>query len=102
MTTNDSGKLNIGGANAIISITAMPPSQWSDKQRRYLDACLTALAHQPARWYAYQDWGEGGPVAFLAERGIDFFPVSNPRPEAKSWYDGCDCGVSHWRFVGSG
>ena len=96
MTTNASGKLNTGGASAIVSITAIPPDQWSDNQRQYLNACLTALAHQPARWYSYQDWGEGGPVAFLAARGIEFHPVANPRPEQKSWYDGCNCDKAHW------
>ena len=28
MTTNASGKLNTGGASAIVSITAIPPDQW--------------------------------------------------------------------------
>ena len=98
MTTNASGKLNMGGASAIVNITAIPPDQWSDKQRRYLDACLTALAHQTTRWYSYQAWGPGGPVPFLAARGIEFFPVTNPRPEQKSWYDGCSCGRAHWRL----
>ena len=101
MTTNASGKLNMGGASAIENITAIPPEQWSDQQRRYLDACLTALAHQPVRWYGYQDWGKGGPVAFLAKRGIEFYPVVNPLPERKSWYDVCDCGKAHWKIIGS-
>ena len=98
MTTNASGKLNVNGVDAIKGITAVLPERWSGEQRKYLNACLTALAHQPARWYSHQDWGPGGPVAFLAERGIEFFPVSNPVAEQRSWYGGCECGKAHWRF----
>ena len=58
---------------------------------------LTALAHQPSRWYSYQDWGTGGPVKFLAERGIEFTPVRDIRPVERSWYDGCGCNETHWR-----
>ena len=54
VTTNDSGKLNRGGTAAIESITQIPSPEWNLNQRRYLNACLTALAHQPKRWYAYQ------------------------------------------------
>ena len=97
MTTNDSGKLNKGGVSAIKEITAIPPSERTPQQSRYLSACLTALAHQPRRWYSYQDWGPGGPVGFLAEKGIEFTPLSNPRPIRASWYDGCDCNEKHWR-----
>ena len=42
MTTNDSGKLNMGGVAAIKDITVIPPSEWSPKQADYLDACLTS------------------------------------------------------------
>ena len=97
MTTNASGKLNVGGIAAIKDITGIPPDQRTPRQSSYLAACLTALAHQPDRWYSYQDWGPGGPVKFLAERGIEFTPVSDPRPVAQSWYDGCECGETHWR-----
>ena len=99
MTTNGSGKLNMGGVAAIEDITLIPPAEWTPNQRRYLNACLTALAHQPRRWYAYQDWGRAGPVAFLAARGIEFIPVQNPRSEGRSWYDGCDCPSAHWRIA---
>ena len=97
MTTNDSGKLNMGGVNAIKNITAIPVGERTERQSAYLDACLTALAHQPRRWYEYQDWGPGGPVEFLAERGIEFTPVDSPRPLGQSWYNGCDCDADHWR-----
>ena len=97
MTTNNSGKLNMGGVEAIKSITSIPPSERTPQQSAYLAACLTALAHQPRRWYSYQDWGVGGPVKFLAERGIEFTPVPDTRPVARSWYDGCDCNATHWR-----
>ena len=97
MTTNNSGKLNRGGVQAIKSITSIPPSKRTPQQSKYLAACLTALAHQPKRWYSYQDWGVGGPVAFLAERGIQFTPVPDTHPVAWSWYDGCECNERHWR-----
>ena len=80
MTTNDSGKLNMGGVDAIKSITLISPSERTARQSNYLDACLTALAHQPAQWYGYQDWGKGGPVAFLAKRGIRVHPHTRPHP----------------------
>ena len=48
MTTNDSGKLNMGGVSAIKEITALPPNEWTPRQRDRLAACLTALAHQPS------------------------------------------------------
>ena len=99
MTTNDSGKLNMGGVTAIKSITSIPPSKRTPQQSARLAACLTALAHQPSRWYSYQDWGTGGPVRFLAARGIEFSPVSNPRPVRRSWYDGCECNETHWRML---
>ena len=97
MTTNDSGKLNMGGVAAIKDITAIQPTMRTQNQARYLDACLNALAHQPIRWYSYQDWGPGGPVAFLAERGIKFTPVSAPNPVGRSWYGGCGCCETHWQ-----
>lgn len=96
MTTNASGKLNIGGVSAIKSIVEIPSKERTEHQKQYLDACLTALAHQPIRWLSYQDWGEGGPTSFFAQKGIDFFPVSNPRPKRKSWYGGCNCPNRHW------
>lgn len=99
MTTNDSGKLNMGGVAAIKDITAIPPGEWSPKQADYIEACLTALAHQPQRWYSYQDWGRGGPIAFLANRGIEFTPVSDPVPVGRSWYEGCECSQTHWRLM---
>ena len=102
MTTNASGKLNMGGVSAIKDIIGIISGERTHRQTQYLDACLTALAHQPTRWYSYQDWGPGGPVAYLAERGIEFFPIPNPRPEQKSWYDGCKCGKPHWREKGLG
>ena len=101
MTTNASGKLNMGGVSAIKDIADIPPAQRSPQQSRYLAACLTALAHQPTRWYSYQDWGPGGPVKYLVERGVELKPVPNPRPIAQSWYDGCGCAEAHWREVGT-
>ena len=97
LTTNDSGKLNMGGVRAIKSIINVPPGKRTLNQSKYLAACLTALAHQPSRWYSYQDWGVGGPVTFLAERRIEFTPVPSPRPAGRSWYDGCGCNETHWR-----
>ena len=97
MTTNDSGKLNMGGVDAIKEITAIPPADWTEPQRRRLDACLTALAHQPTKLYFFQDWGAGGPVKFLADRGIEFFPRPDRHPRRGSYYDGCRCGEPHWR-----
>ena len=97
MSTNNSGKLNMGGVEAIKDITVIPPSKRTPRQSAYLDACLTALTHQPSRWYSYQDWGPSGPVKFLAERGIEFIPVPDTHPVARSWYDGCQCNEPHWR-----
>ena len=97
MTTNNSGKLNMGGVESIKSITSIPSSTRTPRQSAYLAACLTALAHQSSRWYSYQDWGAGGPVKFLEERGIEFAPVPDTRPVARSWYDGCECNETHWR-----
>ncbi len=97
MTTNDSGKLNMGGVAAIKSIIDIAPSERTSQQSAYLNACLIALARQPVRWDSYQDWGPGGPVKFLAERGIKFTRVMTPNPEGRSWYDGCECGEMHWR-----
>ena len=101
MTTNDSGKLNMGGVTAIKEITAIPPTEWTENQRRRLNACLIALAHQPQRWCSYQDWGQGGPVRYLSERGIEFVPQPDRRPHGRSYYEGCGCNVPHWR-VGEG
>ena len=98
MTTNDSGKLNMGGVSEIKDIITLPVSEWTHRQSNYVDACLNALAHQPTRWYSYQDWGPGGPVQYLAERGIVFTPTPDRRPVGKSYYDGCGCKVTHWRF----
>ena len=97
MTTNDSGKLNMGGVDAIKSITLIPPSKRTSQQSDRLAACLTALAHQPKRWYSYQDWGKDGPFGFLAERGIEFTPATDTHPVGRSWYDGCTCNELHWR-----
>ena len=97
MTTNDSGKLNTGGVEGIKSITSVPPDKRTSKQIEYLNACLTALAHQPSRWYSYQDWGPGGPVEFLARRGMEFIPAPGSHPVGRSWYDGCGCAEPHWR-----
>ena len=97
MTTNDSGKLNRGGVAAIKEITAIPATEWTEYQRYRLNACLTALAHQPPRWYSYQDWGKGGPVQYLAERGIEFFPRPDRSPQGRGYYDGCGCDQEHWR-----
>ena len=97
MTTNDSGKLNMGGVSAIKDITRIPPSERSPQQSTRLAACLTALAHQPKRWYRYQEWGQGGPIGFLAQRGIEFTPVPDTRPVARSYYEGCECNETHWR-----
>ena len=47
MTTNDSGKLNMGGVSAIKDITRLSPSERTPQQSAYLAACLAALAHQP-------------------------------------------------------
>ena len=98
MTTNDSGKLNIGGVDAIKEITAIPAAEWTDHQRHRLNACLAALAHQPKRWYSNQDWGAGGPVRFLADMGIEFFPKPDRYPHGRGYYDGCGCGQEHWRI----
>ena len=100
MTTNASGKLNMGGVSAIKDITGIPPRERSDRQTHYLAACLAALAHQPARWYEYQDWGEGGPVGFLRARGIVFVPVPDLPPMAQSYYGGCLCKRAHWSETG--
>ena len=100
MTTNDSGKLNMGGVQALKSIINVPPSERTPKQSAYLTACLTALAHQPSRWYSYQDWGVGGPVGYLADKGIEFSPVPSPRPVGRSWYGGSECNETHWRETG--
>ena len=100
MTTNNSGKLNRGGVSAIKEIASLPPDERTPRQTAYLNACLTALAHQPTRWYAYQDWGAGGPVAFLADKRIYLKPIPNPRPISRSWYDGCGCPEPHWREEG--
>ena len=97
VTTNNSGKLNVGGLAAIRNITSIPPSKRTPRQYAYLAACLTALGHQPSRWYSYQDWRTGGPVKFLAERGIEFTPVRDIRPVERSWYDGCGRNETHWR-----
>ena len=97
MTTNDSGKLNMGGVSAIKDITRLSPSERTPQQSVYLAACLAALAHQPRRWYSYQDWGPGGPIEFLAQRGIEFTPVPDTRPMARSYHDGCECNETHWR-----
>ncbi len=99
MTTNNSGKLNMGGVSAIIDITSKPPSERTPQQSTYLAACLTALAHQPSRWYSYQDWGPSGPVQFLAQRGIEFTPVLGNRTGGRSWYNGCECNEKHWREI---
>ena len=99
MTTNQSGKLNMGGVAAIKDITAIPATRWTEQQRYRLNACLIALAHQPERWYSFQDWGKGGPLAFLAERGIEFFPLQII-VEGRSYYGGCGCGQEHWRVAG--
>ena len=98
MTTNSSGKLNMGGVDAIKKITAIPPADWREQQRHRLNACLIALAHQPRRLYVYQDWGAGGPEQFLADRGIEFFPRPDQHPHEGSYYDGCGCGQEHWRI----
>ena len=98
MTTNGSGKLNIGGVEAIKEITAIPATEWTERQRYWLNACLAALAHQPPRWYSYQDWGTGGPVRFLAERGIEFYPRQTIQMR-RSYDEGCGCGQEHWRVV---
>ena len=97
MTTNNSGKLNMGGVSAIKDIVTIPAADRTERQTERLNACLTALAHQPRRWESYQDWGKGGPTAFLAEYGIEFIPVSKPQAKRRSWYDGCDCRAPHWR-----
>ena len=97
MTTNDSGKLNMGGVDAIKYITNIPPSERTTQQLDRLAACLTALAHQPKRWYSYQDWGKGGAAGFLAARGIRFTLASSTHPVARSWYNGCECNEPHWQ-----
>ena len=76
MTTNNSGKLNMGGVEAIKSIASIPTSERTPRQSAYLAACLTTIAHQPSRWYSYQEWVAGGSVKFLADRGIEFHPCS--------------------------
>ena len=97
MTTNNSGKLNMGGVDAIKSITDIPANQRTSQQSDRLDACLTTLAHQSSRWHSYQNWGKGGPVKFLADKGIEFTPVPNSQPVGRSWYSGCECKERHWR-----
>lgn len=102
MTTNASGKLNMGGVSAIKGILQIPVAERTERQAEYLDACLTALAHQPVRWQSYQDWGKEGPIGYLARYGIEFKPVKNPLPRQQSWYDGCGCGIKHWRDKSNG
>ena len=97
MTTNNSGKLNMGGVDEIKSITDIPANQRTSQQSDRLDACLTTLAHQSSRWHSYQNWGKGGPVKFLADKGIEFTPVPNSQPVGRSWYSGCECNERHWR-----
>ena len=100
MTTNDSGRLNTGGVAAIKEITAIPAADWTERQRYRLNACLTALAHQPQQWYGYQDWGAEGPVnRFLADRGIRVLPSTRPTPPwAGLRTTGAGCGQEHWRI----
>ena len=77
MTTNNLGKLNVGGLAAIRKHHQHPAQQTNPSAIRpaYLAACLTALAHQPSRWYSYQDWGdERSCQSFGAESGIEFPP----------------------------
>ena len=105
MTTNQSGKLNQGGVQAIKDICQIPRDKRTEQQEKYFEACLTALAHQPERWLGYQDWGPGGPKHYLAGAGILFIPAKDPKPEQRSWYDGCECSVKHrkyWVQDGSG
>ena len=99
VTTNDSGKLNMGGVSAIKGITDQPYAEWTTRQRETLAACLDALAHQPTRWYSYQEWGAGGPVQYLAAKGIVFTPTPDRTPKGKRYYRGCGCGTQHWRIV---
>ena len=99
MTTNESGKLNTGGVAAIKSILDVAESKRTEQQLNYLYACLTALAHQPTRWYGLQDWGEGGPLKYLASKGIELQPVPDIRPGRRSWYRGCGCTEKHWKVV---
>ena len=95
MTTNASGKLNIGGVDAIKSIAGIPAHERTLHQTRRLNACLAALRKQPKRWLSYQDWGPGGPEKHLADRGIVFVHEPDTLEEAKrryedggnSWYD---------------
>ena len=95
MTTNESGKLNIGGVNAIKSIASIHARERTPTQTRRLNACLAALSKQPKRWLSYQDWGPGGPEKYLADRGIVFVHEPDTLEEAKrrygnngnSWYD---------------
>ena len=83
--------------HAIISFGLPLEPEDSQYGKSRVNACLTALAHQPQRWYSYQDWGKGGPVRFLAERGIEFFPRPDRNPQGRGYYDGCGCGQEHWR-----
>ena len=76
MTTNSSGKLNMGGVAAIKDITSIPSSERTPRQSDYLAACLAALAHQPSRWYSYQDWGGGRSCQFLGREGYRVHPRS--------------------------
>ena len=99
MTTNDSGKLNRGGESAIHRIIQIPQEQRTAQQTRYLEASLTALAHQPKRWDSYQDWGPEGAEHYLAKAGIILERVRNPKPERRSWYDGCDCSEPHFTYA---
>ncbi len=86
----------MGGVQAIKRITGIPVGERIPKQSEYLDACLTALAHQPRRWYSLQDWGKDGPIQFLKDRGIEFAPVPDRSPRSQSWYEGCGCDYKHW------
>ena len=102
MTTNASGKLNRGGVAAIKEITAIQFSERTSQQSHRLAACLTALAHQPTRWYSYQDWEPGGPAKFLADRGIEFKATPDAHPPAgdsNSYYDGCACPEQHFVYT---
>ena len=99
MTTNSSGKLNMGGVSAIKDIVQNTSGEFAAYEVYRLSACLRALAHQPKRWDKYQDWGEGGPISYLADRGIIFTRIDKPVPVQRSWYDGCECKNPHWEYA---
>ena len=84
---------------AIQDIIKVSPEKRTENQERMLNACLTALAHQPKQWWGYQDWEKGNPVEHLKKYGIELQLIPDIHPEAKSYYNGCGCKQKHWKQI---